>query len=294
MLLNKTVERYFSGTSLNCFSSKALWLTLPEHTSVAACMSVMSQGFFFKRAVRGARFLAELHLKPQEELRMQNPVRVSAKNDVSLAQNDVSITTRQLAEQLGTRPNVITENAKKCLPNKKIENGKPTYWSKAEVTVLLEFMKSNNNRTDLDLSNRVIGTSTDLTPALRIRNAMLEMQAAYEDELAILRAKNAEKQAVIDRIADGTGCFSMNQTAKALKLPYGNIKLYERLRSEGILNSDNSPKQEQVNAGHFKVVVKFVNEKVGNKPVTLTTGRGLVYLAKRFNTQIDESVRADA
>ena len=207
---------------------------------------------------------------------------------------ETKITTRQLAEQLGTRPNVITENAKKCLPNKKIENGKPTYWSKAEVTVLLEFMKSNNNRTDLDLSNRVIGTSTDLTPALRIRNAMLEMQAAYEDELAILRAKNAEKQAVIDRIANGTGCFSMNQTAKALKLPYGNIKLYERLRSEGILNADNSPKQEQVNNGHFKVVVKFVNEKVGNKPVTLTTGRGLVYLAKKFNTQIDESVRADA
>ena len=207
---------------------------------------------------------------------------------------ETKITTRGLAEQLGTRPNVITENAKKCLPNKKIENGKPTYWSKAEVTVLLEFIKSNKIGAGVNLSNDLIGTSTDLTPALRIRNAMLEMQAAYEDELAILRAKNAEKQAVIDRIADGTGCFSMNQTAKALKLPYGNIKLYERLRSEGILNSDNSPKQEQVNAGHFKVVVKFVNEKVGNKPVTLTTGRGLVYLAKRFNTQIDESVRADA
>ena len=223
---------------------------------------------------------------------MQNSVRVSANNDVSLVQNDVSITTRELAQQLGTRPNVITENAKKCLPNKKIENGKPTYWSKAEVTVLLEFMKSNNNRTDLDLSNRVIGTSTDLTPALKIKKAFELMQEGYEEELAILRQKNAEKQAVIDCIADGTGCFSMNQTAKALKLPYGNIKLYERLRSEGILNADNSPKQEQVNAGHFKVVVKFVNEKIGNKPVTLTTGRGLVYLAKRFNTQIDESVRA--
>lgn len=123
---------------------------------------------------------------------MQNPVRVSAKNDVSLAQNDVSITTRQLAEQLGTRPNVITENAKKCLPNKKIENGKPTYWSKAEVTVLLEFMKSNNNRTDLDLSNRVIGTSTDLTPALRMIQAMEMFQKAANEELARLRAENVE------------------------------------------------------------------------------------------------------
>ena len=223
---------------------------------------------------------------------MQNPVILSAKNDVSLAQNDVSITTRELAEQLGTRPNVITENAKKCLPNKRIENGKPTYWSKAEVTVLIEQLKTSNPNQH-NLSRSMIGISTDLTPALKIKKAFELMQEGYEEELEILRVKNAEKQAVIDRIADGTGCFSMNQTAKALKLPYGNIKLYERLRGEGILNADNSPKQEQVNAGHFKVVVKFVNEKIGNKPVTLTTGRGLVYLAKRFNTQIDESVRAD-
>lgn len=205
-----------------------------------------------------------------------------------------TMTTRELAEQLGTRPNVITDNAKKCFPNKKIENGKPTYYTKEEVTVLLEFMKANNNRTDLDLSDRLIGSSTDLTPALKIKKAMELMQEGYEEELAILRAKNAEQKAIIDRIENGKGCYSINQTAKALKLPYGNIKLFEVLRNEGILNSDNSPRQEQINAGHFKVVVKFVNDTVGHKPVTLTTGKGLVYLARRFNTDIDASVIADA
>lgn len=205
-----------------------------------------------------------------------------------------TMTTRELAEQLGTRPNVITENAKKCFPNKKIENGKPTYYTKEEVTVLLEFMKANNNRTDLDLSDRLIGSSTDLTPALKIKKAMELMQEGYEEELAILRTKNAEQKAIIDRIENGKGCYSINQTAKALKLPYGNIKLFEVLRNEGILNSDNSPRQEQINAGHFKVVVKFVNDTVGHKPVTLTTGKGLVYLARRFNTDIDASVIADA
>ena len=101
------------------------------------------------------------------------------------------------------------------------------------------------------------------------------------------------KALVYDRIADGRGCYSMNQTAKALKLPYGNIKLFERLRADGILNADNSPRQEQVDAGRFRVVVKFINERVGSRPVTLTTGKGLVYLAKRFNADIDESVKAD-
>ena len=195
---------------------------------------------------------------------MQNSLSLSANADVPLAQNDV-ISTKSLAERLGTRPNVITENAKKCLPNKVIENGKPTLWNKAEVTVLLEFMKGNNNRTDLDLSNRLIGTSTDLTPALKIKKALELMQEGYEEELAILRAKNAEKQALLDRIANGKGCYSMNQTAKALKLPYGNITLFEKLRGMQILNLDNTPKQEQINNGNFKVVVKFINEKVGEQ-----------------------------
>lgn len=124
---------------------------------------------------------------------MQNSLSLSAQNGVALTQNDV-ISTKELAAQLGTRPNVITENAKKCLPNKKIENGKATFWNKAEVTILLAFMKSNNNRTDLDLSNRLICTSTDLTPALKIKKAMELMQEGYEEELALLGAKNAELQ----------------------------------------------------------------------------------------------------
>ena len=50
-------------------------------------------------------------------------------------------TTKEVAEQLGTSPKVILENARKCLPNKRIENGKPTFWNQEEVTVLIYFMK---------------------------------------------------------------------------------------------------------------------------------------------------------
>lgn len=42
-----------------------------------------------------------------------------------------------------------------------------------------------------------------------------------------------------------------------------------------------------------KDVVKSVSSG-GNVPVTLTAGKGLVYLAKKFNTEIDENVQADA
>lgn len=202
------------------------------------------------------------------------------------------MTTRELAIQLGTQPNVITENAKKCLPNKKIENGKPTYWTKAEITVLLECLKSNNQN-QFDLSRSLIGISTELTPALKIKKAFDLMQEGYEEELARLRAENEEKEKVIKRIADGKGCFTMSQTAKALKLPYGRNTLFNKLKDMKLLFKNNEPYQEYVNSNYFKVITKVCEDKE-NHSVTLVTGKGLVYLAKKFNTEIDESVQADA
>lgn len=215
----------------------------------------------------------------------------------ALDNKEETMTTKEIADVLGTDKKVVIENARKFLPNKQFEHGKQTFWSQEEVTVLIEGMKGNNSnqyRGKGTVTGAVTVASTELTPALRIKRAMEMMQEAYEEELAIIKARAIQAEQVVNRIADGKGCYSMNQAAKALKLPYGNIKLFERLRAEGLLNQDNSPKQEHINNGHFVVVVKHVNEKVGNKAVTLVTGKGLVYLAKRLNTEIDESVEADA
>lgn len=103
-----------------------------------------------------------------------------------------AMTTKEVAELLGTKPNVITENAKKCLPNKKIKNGRPTFWNEKEITILLDFMKRNNNRTDLELSNRVIGAATNLTPALMIKQAMELAQKGYELELKRIEQEKKE------------------------------------------------------------------------------------------------------
>lgn len=211
-------------------------------------------------------------------------------------ENLTTMSTKELANFLKTSKKVILENAQKCLPNKKIEHGKPTYWNKAEVTILIDYMKGNNSnqyREKGSVTGAVTDISTDLTPALKLKKALDLAQEAYEEELQIIRARAELAESVVNRIADGKGCYTMNQTAKALKLPYGNIKLFEKLRAMQILNLDNSPKQEQINNGNFKVVVKFINEKIGNKPVTLTTSKGLVYLAKKLNTEIDESVLPD-
>ena len=226
---------------------------------------------------------------------MNNSVRILAQTSMPLVQNDVAkelVTTKELAQMLGVTERTIRDVAK----NKGVEstfrtlktnggNQSVKVFNEEQATIIKQEIQKHHN-----LATRQIDSvSTEYEENQTIANAMMILQRRTEE----LKTRMEIAETALNRIADGTGCFSMNQTAKALKLPYGNIKLYERLRGEGILNADNTPKQEQVNNGHFKVVVKFVNEKIGNKPVTLTTGRGLVYLAKRFNTQIDESVRAD-
>ena len=82
----------------------------------------------------------------------------------------------------------------------------------------------------------------------------------------------------------------MNQTAKILKLPYGHKTLFKNLKALGFLNIDNSPRQQYIKDGTFIIVTKYINEHVGNKPVTLVTSSGLVKLAEKLGTEIDFSV----
>ena len=99
------------------------------------------------------------------------------------------LTTRQVAEQLGTSPKVVLENARKCLCGKIIQNGKPTYWTPEEVTIIIERMKqSKPNQNGFTAS--VKGVSTELTPALKIKKALELMQEGYEEEMERLRTVN--------------------------------------------------------------------------------------------------------
>ena len=213
-------------------------------------------------------------------------------NELVSQSTEKTMTTKELAEVLGVDRSTITRaiqavNSNLCSTAKvKVENGKPTFLTEEQATAIkLEIQKHHN------LQSRQIDTvSTETEENLIVMQAVAILQRKAKE----LEARAAVAERVVHQITDGTGCYSMNQAAKALKLPYGNIKLFERLRGEGILNLDNTPKQEQVNNGNFKVVVKYVKEKIGNKVVTLVTGKGLVYLAKRFGTEIDTSVPADA
>lgn len=162
-------------------------------------------------------------------------------------ESETTMTTAEVAQQLHTSAKVVLENAKKCLPNKKIENGKATYWTKAEITVLLDCMKNNSSNHASDLYVQSKGSlSTDLTPALKIKKAMELMQEGYEEELQILKAKNLEqaqrlaiaepKAKWYDDFADCTGLIEIGVVGKHLE-PYGlgAVKIFDRLKADGII-----------------------------------------------------------
>lgn len=205
-----------------------------------------------------------------------------------------TMTTKEVAEALGTRPNVITENAKKCLPNKMIENGKTTYWTQAEVTVLLDCMKSHKVGAGVNLSNDLIGTSTELTPALKLKKALELAQEAYEEELSILRAKNEAQEKQLseqkpkvdfyDRVTESPDCIDIGQCAKILNVHgIGRNKLFEILRQKKILNERNQPYQKYVDCGYFRIIETSFNLPDGTQKINLKTvvfQKGLDFIRK--------------
>lgn len=206
-----------------------------------------------------------------------------------------TLTVKELAQIMDVSTDTIKNCIKRIIPNK-MQKGKTTYLDKEEIAFISKELKSNSqvlNQLTYEAGSQVKNTTTELEVIGNAIQAFNALQDLYNQKEIEYKKVIAEQKKVIDTIEGGKGCYSMNQTAKALKLPYGNITLYKVLRELNILNEDNTPKQNQIKNGNFKVVVKHINDKIGNKIVTLTTSKGIVYLAKKFNTEIDKSVKAD-
>ena len=151
------------------------------------------------------------------------------------------MTTRELAENLRVTERTVRDTAKVkgvegTFHTLKTNGGNQSVkvYTEEQATVIKQEIQKHHN-----LATRQIDSvSTELEENQTIANAMMILQRRNKELKQ--RAEIAEN--ALCRISDGKGCFSMNQAAKALKLPYGNRKLYERLRNENILNLDNSPK----------------------------------------------------
>lgn len=85
----------------------------------------------------------------------------------------------------------------------------------------------------------------------------LRALADAEEEKQRLALENEEmkpKAEFYDTVAESSTTFEVGVVAKILNFGIGRNKLFKFLRNEGILNPDNIPYQQYVDAGYFKVV----------------------------------------
>lgn len=117
-----------------------------------------------------------------------------------------TMTTKEVAQALGITARSVIRAAKKCLSNKVIEIGKPTLWTEKDLTILLDYMKANNNRTDLTSTTGCLGsaeTSFSLSLEIEKATAIVEQANAHlhnllKQQIARLQTENNALQIELD------------------------------------------------------------------------------------------------
>jgi phage antirepressor YoqD-like protein len=207
-----------------------------------------------------------------------------------------TMTTKELAEYLGCYPQTITDNAKICLPNKEIINGKTTQWTEAEVTILIEHIK-HNNPNQSDLMSSTLGIETTLTPLLKaakLRDQIHKLDSDIEKRAAIAASmellnemlaeaiKSAENaNEAMDKLLDNRGNINFQVMAGILAkegMNIGRNKLFDLLKEKEILMDTNIPYRKYIELGFFVITNK--ETPIGLKSVTLITPRGQDYIMK--------------
>lgn len=211
------------------------------------------------------------------------------------------VSTKELAENLGVRTATITENAKKI--GMCIKNGIPTYYTQEQASKIKNLiLKSGRN----DLSNvrKVESVSTEYELIENYKKAtesLMQLLNQKKIELEIenqsLKAKQIEdapKVEFYNQVTDSTDCVDMGTVAKVLNFKnIGRTKLFEMLRNNGVLMSDNRPYQKYIDAGYFRVIESKYSMPDGTIRISFKTvvyQSGIDFIRKTINKQFKENL----
>jgi phage antirepressor YoqD-like protein len=203
-----------------------------------------------------------------------------------------TMATREIAETLGCEIKTVLNNAKICLPDKRIENGKQTFWTENEVTVLLEYMKrNNNNQHELVRSLQGIETSQslELEAALAAQKA-IELQQRVIEKLKKDNAEKAERLSVtepkaetLDKITATESDISVRELAAILAIAHlGQNKLFQKLREDGYIDGVNRPYRQYIEAGLMYEKEYYVPQLDATKQQLRITQKGVAHFANKY------------
>ncbi len=137
-----------------------------------------------------------------------------------------------------------------------------------------------------------------IVPSYTIENPIERAKAwiVEQEQVLLLQEKNEKLQYrsdFVDVCFDADGVFSFSEVAKILKLGYGSITLYEKMRELGlIMKGDKIPYQKYVSNGYFKVVESLIENGNFKKLVSVTyaTQKGIGYIKKLLDNNSQQNI----
>lgn len=95
----------------------------------------------------------------------------------------------------------------------------------------------------------------------------------------------APKAEFFDQVTGSKDCFDMADVAKVCNLGVGRNILFKFLRDSKILRENNTPYQQFIDSGHFRVIESKFNKPDGSVCINLKTvvyQKGIDFIIKRY------------
>lgn len=199
----------------------------------------------------------------------------------------------------GADPLQEQRNAKLANPNKhwNKNGGKPdnlqrvaTVWTKRGVLRLGMFLTSERARIFRDWCEDVVLSVVEQAPAAkadwpvpRTFSEALRLAADQAEEIERLKQDKAilePKAEALDSLCDLQGFYTLQQVGNHASINMGRNLLFAELRRRGILQKNNQPYREHVEAGRFavkttRIVIGGVEQPYAQ---TVVTPKGLAWL----------------
>lgn len=167
------------------------------------------------------------------------------------------MTTKEVAEALGVDVRTVQRHAQSLGLT---QNGKQTLLNEAQATKIKNCIVMSG-RNDLDNVVEVQNVLTEIDAA----RLTAQLLSYYNNKVQELNAAIAQKDAKItadapkvdyyDAIISSGDAIDMKTVADVINKPgYGRTNLFRFLRDKKVLNNDNVPYRQYIDAGYFKVV----------------------------------------
>ena len=189
------------------------------------------------------------------------------------------MTTKETALALGVSESTIQRHAKELGLT---ENGKQTELDERAVTIIKTKIE-RSGRSDLRNVAELPNINTDLE--MMVLDAKVsEWKTRKIEQLQKQLADAQPKIAFHDAVTGSADTIDIGEAAKVLAIPgLGRNKLFDVLRSKGILMLNNQPYQKYVDAGYFRTIESSYTTPDGSTHVNIKTvvyQRGLAFIRK--------------